>query len=340
MNPKDIKDAMEERYTDSDITRQNSILVPIHVLFDSYESDKQSHTVFYPGGSNHGSHNIVPKMHHHDYIEFMFILEGEIEQKIENSSFLYQKGDICLLNRSVRHYEIPRAATTCKIAYLCISCDYLKSVFNSNIVYGGEKANKYSGGEIYQFLQLSIFEQEAPLREYYDISPTIVSKSHQQVVNILDNISIELKNQLSGSYQAVQSGVARLIYLVEEPENYYISHRQLDSSTEDFIVSRVVNYLSERHGRVSWDELSNRLNYSAAYVNQIVKKHTGKSVLQLGKEYCLEEAKRLLRETDMSIMGVIHELDYKNSSYFYKLFFEQTGMTPRDYRESHQKPTE
>lgn len=335
MNQVDIKVAMEERYSDSDITRQNSIIVPIHVLYDTYNNGEQSHIIYFPGGNIQGSHVIIPKMHYHDYIEFMFILDGEINQKIESSSYRYQKGDICLLNRSVRHCEIINDNTDCKVAYLCVSCDYLKSALKNNVLYDWGQKHEYVGSVLYHFLQASVNEQGNPRREYYDITPTMRSESYSEIIRILESISKELRNQVSGSNQRIQSEILQLIYIMEQPQNYHISHRQLDSSTEEFIMSRVINYLSERHGRVSWEEISQRMNYSASYVNQIVKKHTGKSMLQLGKEYCLEEAKRLLRETDMSILGIISKLEYKNSSYFYKLFFEQTGMSPREYRDAH-----
>lgn len=328
-------DTLEEIYSDSDITRQNSLIVPLHLEFVSLKNMLQHREIYMPGMRNMSDDVKTPKMHHHTYIEFMFILSGEISQRVEKSLFKYQKGNICLLNRSVSHCEVVDANTECEVAYLCLSCDYLKTMFENNILYGGSDLLHWEGGEIYKFLKQSATTSRNPLREYFDIYPTINSEGQNKILDILHIISRELLRQSSGSNYIIYASIIQLIDLIEDSLDFNFSRKKLDTSTEDFILSRVISYLTENKGRVSYEELSTRLNYSASYVNQIVKKHVGKSILQLGKEYCLEEAKRLLRETDMSVRNIMTRLDYSNSSYFYRIFQEQTGLSPVEYRDKH-----
>jgi len=47
----------------------------------------------------------------------------------------------------------------------------------------------------------------------------------------------------------------------------------------------------------------------------------------------MEEAKRLLREDDVSVVNISKQVGYSNVSYFIKIFHENTGMTPAIYRE-------
>ena len=44
------------------------------------------------------------------------------------------------------------------------------------------------------------------------------------------------------------------------------------------------------------------------------------------------EAKRFLRFTDKSLAEISGYFDFSSQSYFQKLFKEQTGMTPSEYR--------
>lgn len=46
------------------------------------------------------------KMHQHDYYELMYVLDGEVEQQIESSTYVYRKGEGCFINRNTKHREI------------------------------------------------------------------------------------------------------------------------------------------------------------------------------------------------------------------------------------------
>ena len=56
------------------------------------------------------------------------------------------------------------------------------------------------------------------------------------------------------------------------------------------------------------------------------------SLVELGQSICLEEAAYMLRHTDKSISEIMQTLNYSNRTYFYRIFREQYGMTPKEYR--------
>lgn len=74
------------------------------------------------------------------------------------------------------------------------------------------------------------------------------------------------------------------------------------------------------------------LHYNGEYLNRIVKKQTGKTILEYGQSIYLEEARQLLSNTDKSISSIIEELGFSNRSHFYRLFKTAFGETPLDYR--------
>ncbi len=53
--------------------------------------------------------------------------------------------------------------------------------------------------------------------------------------------------------------------------------------------------------------------------------------------YRIEQAKRLLRETDESITNIAFMTGFHNSAYFGKMFKKLAGMTPREFRQEHKK---
>ena len=48
----------------------------------------------------------------------------------------------------------------------------------------------------------------------------------------------------------------------------------------------------------------------------------------------METAARLLRRSDWNIQQIITYVGYENTSYFYLLFHERYGQSPREYRQS------
>ena len=51
------------------------------------------------------------------------------------------------------------------------------------------------------------------------------------------------------------------------------------------------------------------------------------------KNYRLEKAARLLKDTGSSIADVVYDVGISSRSYFYKEFSKKYGMTPKEYKE-------
>lgn len=64
-----------------------------------------------------------------------------------------------------------------------------------------------------------------------------------------------------------------------------------------------------------------------------VKRITGLSPIELLRKAHLEQAAKLLTETDMNIDEVRERCGFSNSTTFYNYFKQQYGMTPRQYRQ-------
>ena len=52
------------------------------------------------------------------------------------------------------------------------------------------------------------------------------------------------------------------------------------------------------------------------------------------REASLSNVARLLRRSDWNIQQIITYVGYENTSYFYRLFHERYGQSPREYRQS------
>ncbi|HIZ75828.1 MAG TPA: helix-turn-helix domain-containing protein [Candidatus Mediterraneibacter stercoravium] len=68
------------------------------------------------------------------------------------------------------------------------------------------------------------------------------------------------------------------------------------------------------------------------YLNRVFRNHTGKTITEYRQQICLKEAEHLLVSTDLPISSIISEIGFSNRSYFYRLFEDNYGLTPLEYR--------
>jgi AraC-like DNA-binding protein/mannose-6-phosphate isomerase-like protein (cupin superfamily) len=271
-------------------------------------------------------------VHQHDFFELLYVLDGELTQHIENKSYRYKKGDACLLNRNIRHSE--ELSEGCTVIYFKLSCGYIRDILDISKD-SGDISEASCNSEIARFIISNLDEEARYERDYLDFSATLKSTNSREQSNaakLLDTIADELLNQRPGYLLMLKVLMLRLFRCLEDQTQFRLTHIRLDSSSEDFIFARLKNLLEEKHGRISRNEISKLLNYNGNYLNQIVKKRTGKSIHRLGQDYSLEEAKRLLRETDLSVNDVLQRIGFANRTFFYKIFEEQNGVSPKEYR--------
>ena len=104
------------------------------------------------------------------------------------------------------------------------------------------------------------------------------------------------------------------------------------------IVARVKKLIAENlsDGSFQRDELAAMAHISPGYLGRIFKKETGMSLTDYIIKRRITVAKQLLAKTNLPVTRVSGQVGITYSSYFTKLFKEQVGMTPQEYRQKNQ----
>ncbi len=89
--------------------------------------------------------------------------------------------------------------------------------------------------------------------------------------------------------------------------------------------------------KLTLDDICKRFNYSKAFLCKTFKVQMGETLIGCLNRLKIEEAKRLLTETDRSVTDIAGSLGFQEVKYFDAVFKKSTGMTPVKYRnkESH-----
>ncbi len=85
---------------------------------------------------------------------------------------------------------------------------------------------------------------------------------------------------------------------------------------------------------VNLEYLAKMAHVHPSYLSREFKKKYGKSPMQFVLDERIEEAKRLLTNTTLSVGAVAENMKFENVKYFSKFFKRRTGMTPSEYRKN------
>lgn len=78
--------------------------------------------------------------------------------------------------------------------------------------------------------------------------------------------------------------------------------------------------------------LAEYVNRNPSYLSRFIKQQTNKNFSQILTERRIDEAKSLLRTTNLKIPQIAEKTGYPNVKYFTRVFNTQVSMSPADYR--------
>lgn len=85
---------------------------------------------------------------------------------------------------------------------------------------------------------------------------------------------------------------------------------------------------------ISLADCAENVGISSYYLSHIFSEKTGKTFVEYLSAVRIQEAKRLCRETGMTLTEISEQSGYMNLTYFCKVFKRMTGMTITEYRKS------
>lgn len=99
------------------------------------------------------------------------------------------------------------------------------------------------------------------------------------------------------------------------------------------IINRVKQYINDNFFRdIKLKEMSKKFYINSAYLGQLFKKENGLSFSDYLSEIRLNNAKKLLRNTNLHVYQIAEKVGYKNSDYFIIKFKEKLDCTPMEYK--------
>jgi AraC-like DNA-binding protein len=252
------------------------------------------------------------EIHDHDFVEIVYIIEGDSRHYINGEEFSVKAGDLLFINFGCTHsFSLDDKF----VAYnLMIRVDY----FTKNMI---------KNDNLFYMLALTSFEKIQ--RELNDKSP-LVSFDYSQrdeMFNLFRNIEMELEKDELGRSLVLDSYIN--IILCKVFRKIFVK----DSDKDLLIPQDILDYINEHFNeKISLSDLSQRCFYNPAYFSRLFKKTFNMSFTDYIMDVRLKRCSELLKNSNYTIDRIIEECGFLDRNTFYERFKNKYGCTPSEYR--------
>ena len=115
----------------------------------------------------------------------------------------------------------------------------------------------------------------------------------------------------------------------EDGNTTFLPRNELSSKPVNEVIQALKDGL---YTPLSIDDICKKTSYGRAYLFRVFKAKTGKSIMEYYMELKIKQAKKLLREGDLSVKEISEILAFSEPNYFTKTFKRVTGLTPTAYK--------
>ena len=253
--------------------------------------------------------------HRHNYFEMIYMCNGETTHRINGSEpVVLKEGGLLLLGMNAVH-EVAKAGREDIAVNFIIKPEF----FNSTLEIVGY------GNAIYRSILSELSRGGAGGFLLFNVQGVL------PVQNLAENLiwSFLYEKNSSCFRQNVTMGLL-FSELTDASETFVKSDLYGDIESE--ISLKTARYIENSYAEAKLSDLALKCNLSAVALSKLIKKSTGETFKDLLQKKRLREAEKLIRNSDIPVTEIIYSVGYENTNFFYRLFRENYGCSPKEYR--------
>lgn len=255
--------------------------------------------------------------HAHNYVELMYMCSGSTIHMINDALPLtLQAGELLFLNQHVSH-----AIKCADVGDVAVNFIVMPQFFDTAIEMIG--VDNLLG----QFLLSSLQKEEGGLGFLHFKVSDILPVQH-----LVENMIWGIVEHQANNRKISQVTMALLfLQLLNYTERMQTT---VESKNTHTLVVEALREIEENYKDANLSGVAQRYKVSVAYLSHLIKETTGVTFKTLLQQKRLAKAKQLLLTTGLAVGEIIAAVGYENTSYFYRIFKQEYGMAPSDYRKS------
>ena len=249
--------------------------------------------------------------HTHDYVEAVYMCSGETTHIINGREVTLKAGELLFLGRGAVQEILPAGEDDIAVNFII-----QPSFFDTTLELLGAEESPIKG-----FLLDALFNPESQGYLYFKVSEVL------PIQNLIENLIFTLTVGAQNKRNITKTTMALLfMQLINHTDTLVYESR------ESRAIMEIFRYIEENYKDGTLTDAARLLHYDFYWLSHEIKNRTGKTYTEHLQEKRLSQAAFLLKNTELSVDGVAAAVGYENKSYFYRIFKEKFGISPKKYK--------
>lgn len=252
--------------------------------------------------------------HQHNYVEVVYMCEGETVHIVNGERITLQKGEMLFLSQNAWQEILPARSNDIAINFII-----LPEFFDYALEMMAKEEN------LIRDFVVGCLRSEEDNIGYLHFKVADVLPIQNLVENLIWTLSNKQKNRRN-----INQITMGLLFL--QLMNHTDKMNTKCTPFEQQLVFRILQYIDENYKEGELKKLAGQLNYDDYAMSRMIKKLTGKTYTELVQMKRLNQAAFLLTNTTLTISDISLAIGYDNISYFHRIFKKRYGVSPKSYK--------
>lgn len=239
-------------------------------------------------------------LHKHQFIEFAYVVTGTCVHRLNGEDFTQEAGSFVSIANTIPHVLFP--SDDC----LCLTIKIKSDTFQ-----------KMEFPDIVRFIYPLVFD----------------CAGDTFVRNIILSIYDQQENNRTNGTQLIEHLFQVLIlYILQryQKQGQILSSR----SNKDTRILEILNYAVNNYQTITLHNIASHFHYNDSYFSRMFHQQTGLTFSTTLREYRLNKAASLLRDSNMTLEDICNKIGYKDITQFIRNFKVIYQTTPAKYRKN------
>lgn len=269
--------------------------------------------------SKHNRYAFYPE-HSHHFIEMNYMFSGNCTQVVNGEKISLKKGDIIFLDIGSKHSINALGKNDILINFLFKEKDFKVNLLN--------KITEFQGKTITPFFNLSIQQLNQQQCHIFRNNPD------NDFHFILNNIISEYYFPKSYSNEIIKNNLSTFFLILTR--NYKETPWHLDAKNNNSVLLlQILEEINNNYNSLTLTSIANKMNYNKNYLSNFIKNQTGKTFTELLNITRINEAHKLIENSDYSITQISEIVGFSSKTYFYSEYKKHFNHLPSCDRKTH-----
>jgi AraC family transcriptional regulator, transcriptional activator of pobA len=251
-------------------------------------------------------------LHWHEHLELIYVREGCAQVQVESQTMLLHKGEAAFVNAKQIHAATPDVKSTNLVAI----------VFNESLL-------RNSGLDRTDETYFSkILSQSVQL-------PTFLTINHPSTATVrasIEAIVSEFKQKQAGFELFIKGEIFRVFGMLYRSVGVQPKPKSTRREHYSDFTPLIQHLLTHFPEEVNMRDAAQMVNLSPYHFCRMFKRTTGKTLVEYIHLLRVNQAEKMLLETESSISVIAEKVGFGSISYFSTVFKKHKNLTPTEYR--------